>query len=150
MHNLESTFPHKFFIGFDSLINDMDMFSRTNTNYPPYDIVQTGEDTYQIRIAVAGFTPDLLDIQMEQNHLTVTGLSPKPSGDAHYFHRGISAKPFARRFVIHEHVKVVNANMENGLLVITLNRVIPDELKPRKIVIATSEPQLLTEQQEAA
>jgi molecular chaperone IbpA len=101
------------------------------------DIVKTGDDSYRISIAVAGFGEDDLDITFQSNLLTVNGRKQEASGDA-YLHRGIAGRPFEHRFELADHVRVDAAELQNGLLSIDLVREIPDALKPRKISIQSS------------
>lgn len=125
-------------IGFDRMLNALEAVSRIDSvdSWPPYDIARSGEDDYRVTMAVAGFTPDQLDITQEQNMLVVSGSVPE-RGNGEYLHRGIAARNFQRRFQLADHVRVVNAALENGLLTIDLKRELPDEMKPRQIEIAT-------------
>ncbi|MEK1947616.1 MAG: Hsp20 family protein [Ensifer adhaerens] len=129
-------------IGFDRIFNLLEdaQRGRSISDWPPYDIVKTGEDSYRISIAVAGFAQDDLDLTFQSNLLTVTGKRQEPSTDG-YLHRGIAARPFEHRFELADHVKVTGADLKNGLLSIDLVREIPEALKPRKISIQ-SEPSL--------
>jgi molecular chaperone IbpA len=129
-------------IGFDrlfDLINDAQRLD-AQENYPPYDIVRTGEDTYRISLALAGFSPDQITITAQQNRLTIAGQKPETGvegGDGQeYLYQGISARPFERRFNLEDHVEVERASFENGLLQIELVRTIPEAMKPRRIEIA--------------
>ncbi|MDK4723814.1 Hsp20 family protein [Rhizobium sp. CNPSo 3968] len=125
-------------IGFDRMLNALEAASRVDTidNWPPYDIVKTGEDDYRIAMAVAGFSEDELTITQEQNLLVVSG--QKANGEeVHYLHRGIANRAFQRRFELADHVKVVGAGLVNGLLTVDLKREIPEEMKPRRIEIST-------------
>ena len=125
-------------IGFDRMLNALEAASRVETidNWPPYDIVKTGEDAYRISMAVAGFAQEELTITQEQNMLVVSG--QKANGeDVYYLHRGIAGRPFQRRFELADHVKVVGAELAHGLLTIDLKREVPEEMKPRRIEIAT-------------
>ena len=127
-------------IGFDRMLNALEAASRVETvdNWPPYDIVKTGEDDYRIAMAVAGFSQDELAITQEQNMLIVSG--QKANGeDVQYLHRGIAGRSFQRRFELADHVKVVGAGLVNGLLTIDLKREIPEEMKPRQIEIGTGQ-----------
>lgn len=126
-------------IGFDRMLNALEAASRVETidNWPPYDIVKSGEDAYRISMAVAGFAQEELTITQEQNMLVVSG--QKADGeDIQYLHRGIAGRPFQRRFELADHVKVVGAELVHGLLTIDLKREVPEERKPRRIEIATS------------
>jgi molecular chaperone IbpA len=121
-------------------------------NWPPYDIVKLGEDDYRISMAVAGFTQDDLTITQEQNMLMVAGQkSDEGEANGQYLHRGIAARAFQRRFELADHAKVVGASVVNGLLTIELKRELPEEMKPRRIAIASGEalPKVETKQIEA-
>ena len=123
-------------VGFDRVFDLLENASRGTTidNWPPYDIVRTAEDDYRVTMAVAGFSEDELAITQEQNVLVVSG--QRPDEDAgEYLHRGIGGRTFQRSFQLADHVKVTVASLENGLLTIDLKRVIPEEMKPRKIKI---------------
>jgi molecular chaperone IbpA len=124
-------------IGFDRMLNALEATSRIETanNWPPYDITKTGEDDYRITMAVAGFSQDELGITQERNVLIVSG--QKANEDAgQYLHRGIAGRAFAQRFELADHIKVVGANLDKGLLTIDLKRDLPEEMKPRRIEIA--------------
>ena len=126
-------------IGFDRMLNALEAASRVETidNWPPYDIVKTGEDDYRIAMAVAGFSQDELAITQEQNMLIVSGQKANPE-NVEYLHRGIAGRSFQRRFELADHVKVVGAGLVNGLLTVDLKREIPEEMKPRQIEITTA------------
>ncbi|WP_448954997.1 Hsp20 family protein [Labrys neptuniae] len=124
-------------IGFDRMLNALEATSRVETadNWPPYDITKAGEDDYRITMAVAGFAQDELGISQERNVMVVSG--QKAGEDkGQYLHRGIAARAFAQRFELADHIKVVGANLDKGLLTIDLKREIPEEMKPRRIEIA--------------
>ena len=128
-------------IGFDrlfDLINDTQRLDAQD-NYPPCDIVRTGEDTYRISLALAGFSPDEIAITAQQNRLTIAGCKPdhesEPRPDHEFLYQGISARPFERQFNLEDHVEVERASFENGLLQIELARKIPEAMKPRRIAI---------------
>ena len=127
-------------IGFDRLLNTLEAASRLTSpdNWPPYDIVRTGEDDYHISMAVAGLTEDDLTITQEQNMLRVTGQKVGDDEDSRqYLHRGIAGRTFQRRFELADYVKVVGAGLVNGLLTIDLKREVPEEMKPRRIAVAS-------------
>jgi molecular chaperone IbpA len=133
-------------VGFDRLASMMSSATRQDqgNSYPPYNIRTTSEDHYQITMAVAGFSEDDLDITTEHNRLVITGKRAEETEEqGEYLHRGIATRSFERRFNLAEHVKVVNANLENGLLHIDLEREIPEEMKPRTIRISKSTARLL-------
>lgn len=124
-------------IGFERLfdrLNNM-QWADNNDSYPPYDIVRTGDDSFRISLALAGFSSDDLSITSQQNLLTVTGRKSEQSGQD-YLYQGISARPFDRRFELADYVEVESAAFENGLLQIDLVRRVPDAVKPRRIDIS--------------
>jgi molecular chaperone IbpA len=129
-------------VGFDRMLNVLENATRVASidNWPPYDIVKAGEDEYRITMAVAGFTKDELTITQEQNMLMVAGQkSGENEENRQYLHRGIAGRTFQRRFELADYVKVVGADLVNGLLTVNLKREIPEEMKPRRIAIATGE-----------
>tara|TARA_B100000378_G_C17926282_1_gene371592 strand:+ start:128 stop:547 length:420 start_codon:yes stop_codon:yes gene_type:complete len=134
------------------MLNALEAASRVESidNWPPYDIIKTGEDDYRIAMAVAGFTQDELTITQEQNMLFVAGQKANDD-DQQYLHRGIAGRSFQRRFELADHVKVVGAGLVNGLLTVDLKREIPEEMKPRQIAISTDValPKVETKQIEA-
>jgi molecular chaperone IbpA len=125
-------------IGFDRVFNLLENAQRARSvsDWPPYDIVKTGDDSYRIAIAVAGFSRDDLDITFQSNLLTVTGRKQDAPAEG-YLHRGIASRPFEHRFELADHVRVDSADLSNGLLTIGLVREIPEEMKPRKIEIGS-------------
>jgi len=127
-------------IGFDRMLDALQAASRIETidSWPPYDIVKTGEDDYRIAMAVAGFSHDELTMTQEQNLLVVSGQKSNAE-DVQYLHRGIAGRSFQRRFELADHVKVVGADLVNGLLTIDLKREIPEAMKPRQIEIRTDQ-----------
>lgn len=129
---------YRSFIGFDHLAQMLDKAQRNDKqqNYPPYNIELLAEDKYRITMAVAGFTEEELDIESRENNLLVTGTKAKTDKTERKFvHQGIGERNFERKFQLADHVKVINAHLENGLLHIDLEREIPEALKPRKIAI---------------
>jgi molecular chaperone IbpA len=131
-------------IGFDRLTRLMDAASRTDSaslGYPPYNIEKTGEDAYRLTMAVAGFSSDELDLTVQENSLVVTGKAKKEEEEGRYLHRGIARRAFERRFSLAEHIKVVGASLENGMLHVDLVREVPEAAKPRKIEIGRGAPQ---------
>ena len=125
-------------IGFDRLARLASMPELAATpSYPPYNIEMTGEDTYRLTLAVAGFGPDDIEIVAQDGKLVLTG-KVASSGDAgvRYLHRGIAGRSFERRFELADHLVVEGAGLENGLLSIELRRVVPEAMKPRRIQIA--------------
>ena len=138
-------------VGFDRLASLMSSASRQDQSntYPPYNIRTTGEDNYQITMAVAGFSDADITITTENNHLVVTGNRSEEDEQAEYLYRGIATRSFERRFNLADHVKVVGASMENGLLHIELEREIPEAMKPRTIKIDKPSAHLLNVEKKA-
>jgi molecular chaperone IbpA len=128
-------------VGFDRMTSLLDAAQKNAAadSYPPYDIVKTGEDAYQISIAVAGFSPQDLEIEVRDGQLVVVGKGANESNeDVNFLHRGIARREFERRFQLADHVEVKAADLKDGLLVIDLVREIPEAMKPRKIEIETA------------
>ncbi|WP_308367826.1 MULTISPECIES: Hsp20 family protein [unclassified Microbulbifer] len=141
MRNLDFSPLYRTAIGFDRMASLLDALTTSEQNqpaYPPYNIELTGEDSYRITMAVAGFEQSELDIQVEQNRLAVTGKKPAENEQRNFLHRGIAARNFERRFQLADHVKVTDASLANGLLHIELVREIPEAMKPRKVAISES------------
>lgn len=128
-------------VGFDRVLNLLESASRVDATegWPPYDIIRTGEESYRISMAVAGFTANDLDIVHEPNLLVVSGKRSGDTASEQYLHRGIATREFKRQFELADHVKVVGADLTNGLLVVDLEREVPESLKPRMIEIRTTE-----------
>ena len=128
-------------VGFDRLFDALENSFRAETqdSYPPFDIVRTGEDSYRITLAVAGFRPDEIDITAQQNQLVISGQKTEKDEDGvEFVHRGIAAHAFERRFQLADYVEVQDASYENGMLTLSLERVVPEAMKPRKIEIGAS------------
>lgn len=130
---------YRSFIGAEHLAQLMDKATRAEKQpaYPPYNIESIADDKYRITMAVAGFVESELDIESKENSLTVTGTRTpiENTEERKFLYQGIAERNFERKFQLAEHVKVVSAHMENGLLHIDLEREIPEALKPRKIAI---------------
>ncbi len=125
-------------VGFDRLFDLLENQARGNSgdNYPPFNIERRGEDEYRITLAVAGFKPDDLDITAQQNLLVIHGKKREESGnDGEMLHLGIANRGFERRFELADYVRVENADLADGLLIIDLVREIPDAMKPKKIAV---------------
>lgn len=124
-------------VGFDRLARMLDEASSFEApTYPPYNIERVGEDDYRITMAVAGFAPADIAIEVKGNALTVSGKKPEKSEvKTEYLHQGIAARAFERRFQLADHMEVRGADMENGLLHISVKRVIPEAMKPRTIPV---------------
>lgn len=122
-------------IGFDRMFDLLNSRGWENQDdYPPYDIIRTGDETYRIALAVAGFTEKEISITAQQNMLTIAGQKGE-TAQHEYLHRGIAARPFEHKFSLEDHVEVEGASYENGLLQIDLVRRVPEVMKPRRISI---------------
>jgi molecular chaperone IbpA len=133
-------------IGFDRLAQLFDNLQRSDAqpSYPPYNIELVSEDKYRITMAVAGFDRAELDIETENDTLKIVGRKQdKEDGKRTFLHRGIATRDFEHRFQLADHVKVVGARLDNGLLNIELAREVPEALKPRKIAIDGDKVELL-------
>jgi molecular chaperone IbpA len=126
-------------VGFDrtfDLLNNSQVLEGQD-NYPPYDIARTGEESYRISLAVAGFSPDDIAITAQQNLLTVVGRKSDPASQD-YIYQGISARAFDRQFSLADYVEVERASCEHGILQIDLVRKVPEAMKPRRIEITAA------------
>lgn len=108
--------------------------------YPPYNIEKTAEDAYVLTMAVAGFGPENLELTVHENTLLVAGKAPQAAEAGRVLYRGIAGRAFERRFVLADHIVVDGAQLENGLLHVTLRRVVPEALKPRRVAIGAGAP----------
>ena len=126
-----------FSVGFDEIFNTLHRASIPQSNYPPYDILKEDEK-YIIRIAIAGFKKSEVDIELDNNTLTVSVCREDKTGiqKAEFLHKGISSKEFYKSFALAEHVEVKKATMSDGILRIMLEKNIPDSEKPKKIKIS--------------
>ena len=124
------------FVGFDSLFDELEKVSNFKENsYPAYNIEKTGELSYEITIALAGFKETQLSIEVEQSVLTISTLNEDPVENRNYIHKGIATRAFTKQFRLAENVEVDNASFENGLLIVRLHKNIPEADLPRKIEI---------------
>jgi len=134
-HDIPSIY--KFAVGFDSMLDDLlRMSPAQQTNYPPFNLIKLEEDFFNIEVAVAGFKEGEIDVTIEKNLLTVKG--SKKDGipeNVEYLHRGISARNFERTFPLGPNIKVKGAVMRDGILIIDLQREVPEEEKPKSIAI---------------
>lgn len=124
-------------VGFDRISTLIDNAMRLDAapGYPPFNVEQTGDDTFRIELAVAGFSPDELNIEFKDNTLIVTGRKAPVEEARRFLHRGIAERSFERRFGLADYVRVETARLENGVLVVDLVRELPESLKPRTIAI---------------
>ena len=133
-----------FAVGFDRTFNTLELLASSRakeTNYPPYNIRKISEDQYAIELAVAGFEDKDMDIELVEETLTIKGNRPKEASDG-LLHQGLAARDFVKKFVLSDDMEIKGAALSNGMLYIGLERIIPDEKKPRKIKL-TSKSNLL-------
>jgi len=120
---------------FDRITSQID--AAASGNYPPYDIVKTGDDTYEIRIAAAGFRQDEIEVEFHEGTLKIHGSHhAEISPDIEYLHHGISNRSFIRTFSLADYVEVREAAMKDGILTVRLERLVPESQKPKKISIS--------------
>ena len=125
-------------VGFDRLAALLDAAAAgESSGYPPYNIETVGEDAYRIEIAVAGFKPDELNLEVKENVLTVQGKKAANDDSRRFLHRGLAERNFDRRFQLADYVVVTEANLSDGLLSVSLKREVPEAKKPRRIEIGT-------------
>ena len=139
-------------VGLDRLAALLDSAAQQDSasGYPPYNIERTDENAYRIEIAVAGFKPEELDIQVKENLLTVTGRKTANDEPRKFLHRGLAERNFERRFQLADYVLVSDAQLSDGLLSVSLRRELPEALKPRKIEISTAKADSLIDASKAA
>jgi molecular chaperone IbpA len=123
---------------FDRIMGQIDHASNANTNYPPYNILKIGEETFEIQVAVAGFTQGEFEVTVNDGELVITGekIPEATLVGTEYIHQGISARKFIRTFTLADYVEVVTAEAKDGILSIRLERKIPEAAKPKTIAIA--------------
>jgi len=140
-------------VGFDRLFDLLDQTSLAEAapNWPPYNVEKFGDDHYRVTMAVAGFSPDDIEIMQKENTLLVSGQKHSEQENQHLLYRGIATRNFKQNFKLADHVKVTGANLENGLLTVALVREVPEAMKPRRIEIgATGDGQKTIEYDQAA
>ncbi len=153
MRTIDLSPLHRSLVGFDRLAAQLDAAARNEaaSGYPPYNIERTGENDYRIEIAVAGFKPEELNVEVKENLLTVTGRKAANDGDAkQYLHRGLAERNFERKFQLTDYLVVVDAELSNGLLSVSLKREVPEALKPRTVEIKSNTTSTLIEGEKAA
>ena len=143
MRTIDLTPLYRTIVGFDRMAHLIETGARLDTapGWPPYNIEQTGDDAYRIELAVAGFGPDDLSIELKEGLLTVTGKKVASDDERTFLHRGIAERGFERRYHLADHVRVTGANLEHGMLSLALVREVPEALKPRKIAISVGSAQ---------
>ncbi len=122
-------------IGFDRLARMADSAAAADQSYPPYNIERTGEESYRLTMAVAGFGPDDIELTVKENTLLIAGRVAPCSEKTELLYRGIAGRAFERKFVLADHIVVDGADLKNGLLSVGLKRVVPEAMKPRRVAI---------------
>lgn len=130
-------FKDPFFIGFNRELDRINNVYReaTNQSYPPYDVLKTGEDSYEVSLAVAGFAKDELSIYVDNGSLVIEGLKESVTAPSSYLHKGIAARKFVRTFALSEYMEVQGATLADGILKVNIERIVPEEKKPKTIKI---------------
>lgn len=141
MHTIDFSPLFRHSVGFDRMQRLLDSASRHDSStqaYPPYNIETRGENDYRITMAVAGFSPEELDVTVTENTLVVSGRHAEETEDTEFLHQGIARRAFERRFDLADTIKVTGSHLDNGLLHVSLVREVPEEKKPRQIAIKTA------------
>ena len=152
MRTIDLSPLYRSLVGFDRLADQLDAAARNEaaSGYPPYNIERTGENDYRIEIAVAGFKPEELNVEVKENLLTVTGRKAANDEAKQYLHRGLAERNVERKFQLTDYLVVVDAELSNGLLSIALKRELPEALKPRTVEIKSASAASLIEGEKAA
>jgi len=119
---------------FDRVMDQVDA-AGSSGNYPPYNIIRVDEDRYEIQVAIAGFDKDEIEVEYHEGHLKITGRQEDKTEEVSYLHHGISERDFTRSFTLAEYVEVNDAVIENGILKVGLERIVPETMKPKTIAI---------------
>jgi molecular chaperone IbpA len=137
LRSLDIPSVHKFGVGFDSMMDEFLRVSsqQNQTNYPPYNIIKETEDKFRIEVATAGFDEGEIKIELNNRILMISGSKKEVSVTDEYLHNGISRRDFEREFTLAEHIKIVDATNANGILTVYLERLVPEEMKPKMIEI---------------
>jgi molecular chaperone IbpA len=133
----DTTALNRALVGFDRIFDNFEsrFANQINQNYPPYNIIKTGDNSYTVEIAVAGFTTDEITVEVDQDQLIVSGRKSEQETESAYLHRGLAYRDFERRYTLAEHMEVIKAETKNGLLMIEIERKVPEALLPRKIEV---------------
>lgn len=135
---------------FGSLLDAAFQTEKTSSGYPPYNIEVVEENNYSITLAVAGFKESEIDIQVEKGVLTVRGKKEQEDADKNYLHQGIATRSFERKFNLADHIEVVNADLQDGLLSVHLVKEVPEAMKPRSISINGASARVIAHEEKAA
>lgn len=137
LRSLDIPAIHRFGIGFDSMLDELlRATNQTQSNYPPHNVIKTGDETVLIEVAVSGFDEGEISITVENNTLLISGQQEKNDPvNYEYLHRGLSSRNFTQKFKLAEHVEVIDATIKNGVLSVLLERKVPEDKKPKNIAI---------------
>ena len=127
-----------FFIGFDTVLNKLHHGHKNTSNYPPYNLIKAGDDTYLIELAVAGFDEEDFEIEIHDGILTIRADVGDIDREVDYLHKGIAARSFERKFTLADTIEVQSVTLNMGLLTVKLQNIIPEEKKPKRIPISSS------------
>ena len=125
-------------IGFDTMFDQIErrFANQVNNNYPPHNVVKTGDTTYEIQLAVSGFEKSEIVVEVDQDELIIRGERLRNDDDTiEYLHRGLATRDFVKTFTLAEYMEVGEANIKNGILTVSITRIVPEALKPRQIKI---------------
>lgn len=155
MNRIDLTPLYRSSVGYDrfgSLLDAAFQTEKTSAGYPPYNIEAFEENNYAITLAVAGFKQSELDIQVENGVLTVRGKKEATDSSGNYLHQGIATRSFERKFNLADHIEVVNADLQDGLLTVALVKEVPEAMKPKNIAIngASTTPRIVNSDDKAA
>jgi len=153
MNRIDLTPLYRSSVGYDrfgSLLDAAFQTEKTSASYPPYNIEVIEENSYVITLALAGFSESELDIQVENGVLTVRGKKDPSEAPNTFLHQGIANRSFERKFNLADHIEVVNADLQNGLLAISLVKEVPEAMKPKSITINGAEAKVITHEEKAA
>jgi len=149
LHNLNFDPFHSRTVGFEKIFDRLSRIAEsevhTPSTYPPYNIHRKGDDKFDIEIAVAGFQEEELDIEFKDNELTIEG-KKKEDEQSDYVHKGIANRSFKKVWHIEDHTEVIDAELQHGLLKVSLEKIVPEELKPKKIKINSKQERRTSEQ----
>ena len=132
-------------IGFDSMFDRLEKLNQQTQSYPPHNVLKHGEDKFEIAIAVAGFSEENLLVEQEKNVLTIASKDVDENDSAEYIHRGIATRKFKKTFTLGEYVEVESVALVNGILSVYLDKVVPEEEKPKRFSIGASKKEFLSE-----
>jgi len=138
LHTIDIPSLHRHAIGFDTLFEQLNRTfanSKSDSNYPPHNVVKIDDSHYVIELAVAGFAEDEINVELKDNILTVQGDQTRAEAGIEYLYKGIGSRNFVRTFPLAEHIEVRGATVKNGILSIALEQIVPEEDKPKKIAI---------------